>query len=419
MSILRIKGGRALSGSIRAHGSKNAILPMMAASILYPGITVLHGVPEILDVFYMIEILEQLGCKVKWQDSSLVIDASAIESVSLSSCMTGKMRSSVFLLGPLLARCGEAKLGQPGGCSIGSRPVDIHVAGLQQMGAELTEENGWLRASASCLHGNVIRLPFPSVGATENLIMAAVLAEGETILHHAAREPEIGDLCRMLQGMGARIKGIGSSTLEITGVDRLRESAYTVKGDRIEASTYLIAAAASGGELMVENVLPGQLTGVLTALSICGCDVMHNQRAVYLRRKDRLRPVPYLRTAPFPGFPTDVQSQMMALLSCADGESIIHETIFEGRFQTALELRKMGADICMEGNKAVIQGVQRLTGTKVCARDLRGGAALVIAGLTAEGITEICHCTYIQRGYAALAQHLVDLGADIEMVEIH
>ena len=392
---------------------------MMAASILYPGITVLHEVPEILDVFYMIEILETLGCRIWWQGQSLCIDASVIESVEVSSAMTAKMRSSVFLLGPLLARCREAKLGHPGGCSIGSRPVDLHLAGLRQMGAEVTEADGWLTAVAPCLHGSVIRLAFPSVGATENLLMAAVLADGETTLQHAAREPEIGDLCRMLQGMGAQIKGIGSDTLVIQGVRQLRESDYTVMGDRIEAATYLMGAAASGGEALVENIVPNQLVSVLTALSVCGCEVMEGRRSVYVRRKDRLRPVPYVRTAPFPGFPTDAQSQMMALLCCAEGTSVIHETVFESRFQTVLELRKMGADITVKDSRAVVRGVQKLTGTKVYARDLRGGAALVIAGLAAEGITEICHCAYIQRGYAALAQQLSGLGARIQMVEIH
>ncbi len=416
MSILKIEGGHGLSGSIAVHGSKNAVLPMMAASILYPGITEIYKVPRILDVLYMIEILETLGCKVSYEQDVLRIDASVIHSDCLPCGLTGKMRSSVFLLGPLLARCQEACIGHPGGCSIGRRPIDMHLAALEQMGAEITEEDGWIKARALALTGCEIRLPFPSVGATENVVMAAVTAKGETILRNAAREPEIVDFCRLLLAMGARIKGIGTSTLWIKGVSELHSCGFHVSGDRIEAATYLIAGAACGGEVLVKNVNAGQLSSVLSALSISGCDILQCADAVCLRRKDRLRAVPFIRTAPFPGFPTDVQSQMMALLSIAEGRSVIEENIFEGRFQTALELQKMGADITIEQTKAVIKGVRGLTGTAVSARDLRGGAALVVAALAAEGTTEIHNCTYIYRGYHCLEEQLSELGAVVHRI---
>lgn len=416
MSILKIEGGHGLSGSIAVHGSKNAVLPMMAASILYPGTTVIYGVPRILDVLYMIEILETLGCKVSYEQDLLQIDASVIRSDCLPCTLTGKMRSSVFLLGPLLARCQEACIGHPGGCSIGRRPIDMHLAALKQMGAEITEEDGWVKAHASVLTGCEIRLPFPSVGATENVVMAAVTAKGETILRNAAREPEIVDFCKMLLAMGAEMKGIGSSTLWIKGVPMLQDCGFHVSGDRIEAATYLIAGAACKGEVLVKNINASQLSSILSALSVSGCDILQGADAVCIRRKDRLRAVPFIRTAPFPGFPTDVQSQMMALLSMAEGRSVIQENIFEGRFQTALELQKMGADITIEQTKAVIRGVKGLTGTKVSATDLRGGAALVIAALAAEGITEIHNCTYIYRGYHCLEEQLSKLGAVVHRI---
>ncbi len=416
MSILKIEGGHGLSGSIAVHGSKNAVLPMMAASILYSGTTVIYGVPRILDVLYMIEILETLGCRVSYREDVLEIDASAVCPYCLPCELTGKMRSSVFLLGPLLARCEEACIGLPGGCSIGRRPIDMHLAALEQMGAEITEEDGWIKARASVLTGCEIRLPFPSVGATENVVMAAVTAQGETILHNAAREPEVADFCNMLLSMGAKIRGIGSSTLWIKGVSKLHECGFSVSGDRIEAATYLIAGAACKGEVLVKNIHAEQLSSVLSALAVSGCEILLGTEAVCIRRKDRLRGVPFIRTAPFPGFPTDVQSQMMALLSAAEGRSVIQENIFEGRFQTALELQKMGADITIHDTKAIIRGVPVLTGAKVSATDLRGGAALVIAALAAEGITEIHNCTYIYRGYHCLEEQLLGLGAVVKRI---
>lgn len=416
MSILRIEGGHGLSGSVAVHGSKNAVLPMMAASVLYSGTTVIYGVPRILDVLYMIEILETLGCRVDFQRDILIIDASNIRSACLPSTLTGKMRSSVFLLGPLLTRCREAYIGEPGGCSIGKRPIDMHLAALMQMGAEVKEEDGWIQAFASDLHGSEIKLPFPSVGATENVVMAAVKAKGQTLLKNAAREPEVVDFCRMLLAMGADIKGIGSSTLLIQGVSDLHACEFHVSGDRIEAATYLIAGAACKGEILITNTNAGQLASVLSALSVSGCDILQSQDAVCIRRKDRLRAVPCIRTAPFPGFPTDVQSQMMALLSMAEGQSVIQENIFEARFQTALELQKMGADITIERNRAIVKGVPGLFGTKVSATDLRGGAALVIAALAAEGTTEIHNCTYIYRGYHCLEEQLSRLGAAVHRI---
>lgn len=413
MSVLKIRGGQRLEGFLSVQGSKNGALPLMAAAVLHAGTTILHNIPRILDVHYMIQILEALGCICTWEKNSLVIDTSTLKGAQLPKELVGKMRSSIFLLGPLLGRCGEAVTFQPGGCSIGDRPIDLHLWGLRQMNAEIVEEDGKIQALSSGLVGNEVLLPFPSVGATENMLMAAVKAKGITIIKNAAGEPEIIQLCLCLNNMGAKIKGIGSTVLWIEGVTELHDSEWTNQGDRIAAATYLTAVAACGGETVIHGVESSQLYSVLSVLSLSGCEVFCGTSSICLRSTGHLRRVPYIRTAPFPGFPTDMQSPIMALFTIVPGESVIEETIFEDRFQVVEELKKMGASITMDGKTARIRGVLKLHGACVRAGDLRGGAALVVAGLAAEGNTQILECCHIQRGYENLEKELGSLGADI------
>ena len=331
------------------------------------------------------------------------------------------MRSSIFLLGPLLGRCNEATTFLPGGCSIGDRPIDLHLFGLKQMQVIINEENGNIKASVKTLVGNEIILPFPSVGATENILMAAVKANGTTIIHNAAMEPEITQLCLCLNHMGARIKGIGSNTLCIEGIQELHDSQWTNQGDRIVAATYLTAAAACGGEIVISGVESKMLSSVLSALSVCGCEIFYGSNSICLKsKKGQLKGIPYIRTAPFPAFPTDMQSPIMALCASCSGVSIIEENIFEDRFQVVEELCKMGAHITkMPHNERMIQivGVPTLHGTTVTAKDLRGGAALMVAALGAEGETEILQYCHIQRGYENLTQVLKSLGAEVTIHE--
>lgn len=418
LSFLEINGGKPMRGQVRVQGSKNAVLPMMAAAILNHGITVIDNVPFILDVCYMMHILEALGCKVDLYKGTLMIDATTINKTEIPYEWVGKMRSSIMLLGPLLARCKEAVTYQPGGCSIGKRPIDMHVDAMVKLGAEIEEKDGKIYACCSKLTGCNLDLSFPSVGATENVIMAAVCAEGITTLTNAAREPEIVELCLMLCHMGANIKGIGSDKLIISGVKQLHSIEVHNCGDRIVAATFLAAVAACGGEIIVEDVQTRYMLSTLDAFELAGCKIKKYDTQVQLIRQKPLKEIPLLQTAPYPGFPTDVQSQFMATLTQAPGISVIEETIFEGRFNTAFELQKMGADITIEGNKAYINGASKLHGATVMAQDLRGGAALVVAALAAEGVTKVENCHHIFRGYAELAENLMGLGANVAAYNI-
>lgn len=417
MSVLKVRGGQKLSGFCSIQGSKNGALPLMAASVLHKGTTILHNIPRILDVFYMIQILEALGCLCFWEGNSLKIDATTIKNTQLPNELVRKMRSSIFLLGPLLGRCHEASTTLPGGCAIGNRPIDLHLFGLRQMHVEIEEEQEKIHAFTTNLEGHTIRLAFPSVGATENILMAAVKAKGITIIQNAAIEPEIMQLCLFLNNMGAKIQGIGTSVLQIAGVNTLHDSEWVNQGDRIVASTYLTAVAACGGEIVMSGIETQLLSPILSALSICGCEIAYGTNCIYLKsRKEKLKGIPYIRTAPFPAFPTDMQSPFMALCASCNGITIIEETIFEDRFQVVQELKKMGAIIIPQTERKIkIVGVPTLQGAIVQARDLRGGAALVIAALSAEGESEIHEYYHIQRGYDNLENVLNSFGAKISL----
>lgn len=416
MSVIEIQGLRPLEGEIKIQGSKNAVLPMMAAAILHKGRTVIANVPRIQDVFCMLGILESLGCSCVFSGNRLTIDAAAISETEISREFVKSMRSSIIVFGPLLVRKGRAVTRFPGGCSIGERPIDLHLFALRCLGAEIVTEGEELRAVSPGLKGALIKLDFPSVGATENALMAAVLAEGETVIGGAAREPEIEELCLFLNGMGARIHGIGSGTLFVKGVKRLHDSAYTVAGDRIVAGTYLCAAMAAKGSVTLTGIRPEQMAAVIACAGQMGAVISCGPDRLTAVMKDRPTGLSIV-TGPYPRFPTDLQSPMMAVMAAADGIGRMKETVFEGRFGTVKELQKLGADIIIEENRAVLHGIYPLRGAKVAAGDLRGGAALVVAGLAAAGQTRIESCLHIERGYEDICRDLRSLGAVIRGLE--
>ncbi|MEY8353722.1 UDP-N-acetylglucosamine 1-carboxyvinyltransferase [Lachnospiraceae bacterium 54-53] len=416
MSVIQVQGLRSLKGEIKIQGSKNAVLPMMAAAVLHKGTTVIHNVPRIQDVFCMLGILERIGCICRLDGHTLTIDATTVTHTEIPEEYIKSMRSSIILSGPLLGRSGNAVTSFPGGCSIGERPIDLHLAAFRTLGAVIEEKGDKLLASAEVLTGADIYFKFPSVGATENALLAAVYAEGVTVIHGAAKEPEISTLCEFLNNMGAQIYGAGTSRLAVTGVKGLHDSEFTVAGDRIVAGTYLTAVMAAEGSVLLEGIRPGHLTSVLSLAEKMGAELnrYENRLEVSMRgRPDGACAV----TAPYPGFPTDLQSPVMAVMASARGTSRMEETIFEGRFKTAKELQKLEADITMEGKRACIRGLYPLRGNSVTATDLRGGAALVVAGLACEGITEIHECHHIERGYEDICRDLSSLGAAIRGLE--
>ena len=413
MSSYLISGGRPLSGQLHVHGSKNAALPIIAASLLHRGVTVIRGCPDILDVKYMVRILRSIGCEVIHQGDMLRIDASEIHLENLSRECIGKMRSSILLLGAVLGRCHRMVLDYPGGCTIGARPVDIHLKALEQMDVHIEEQDAEIHCETRGLSGARIVLPYPSVGATENLMMAGAMAEGITWIQNAAKEPEVADLAGFLEAMGVSIYGAGTDRIGILGKCPLRDTEYTVMTDRIVAGTYLLAAAGSGGEIELFDVAEQHIHCLLHLCEAMGCEVRMTDRGIFLKSARRLFAIEDIHTQPFPGFPTDMQSQLMAVLTTARGESTIYEHIFENRFRTADELRKMGADIQIKNNRAVICGVGKLKGCHVSARDLRGGAALIIAGLMAEGDTIVENSILVERGYQDICKDLTQLGARI------
>lgn len=415
MSTIQIRGQASLKGEIEVQGSKNAVLPMMAAAILHRGTTVLTNVPRIQDVFCMVDILKTLGCHVWFVGHELKIDASSLNSTEIPKESVQRMRSSIMVLGALLGREGQALTYYPGGCSIGSRPIDLHLQALSSLGAEIREEGGCIEARAAKLTGCHIDFPFPSVGATENAILAAMAAEGETVVEGCAREPEIFELCQFLVGMGAEILGAGTGKLVIRGSRQLHDSCYRVGGDRIVAGTYLAAAMGTGGQVTVTNVHSLHLTAALEALSGMGARLSMDMDSVTLYSDRTPKPLPVIRTGPYPDFPTDLQSPFMALMAGCSGESVIEENIFEARFETAKELEKMGALIKTKDREARIVGNGSLHGAQVRAMDLRGGAALVIAGLMADGVTVIDGCCHIMRGYEDICRDLRQVGADIRL----
>lgn len=414
MEKLVIQGGRPLSGSVNVHGSKNAALPILAASVLAQGRHVIGNVPDLSDIRVMIDILNALGCKSHYEQGCVIVDSATIHSSHIPEALMRQMRSSIFLAGPLLARFGRAEIYQPGGCAIGERKIDLHLKGLHALGAQIEQSTNGIVCRASRLKGADIFLDFPSVGATENIMMAAVKAEGITRIFNAAREPEIQDLQGFLNGMGACVIGAGTDTITIHGVDHLQACQYEVIPDRIVAGTLLIAAAATHGSITLKDSCPTHLTALMHVLKQVGAHISVDGDSIHLQSYDRIRTIERIVTAPYPSFPTDLQSQIMVLLSLSDGLSIIKETIFEGRFKHVDELLRMGADIRVDFNSAYIRGVPRLYGATVEATDLRAGAALVIAGLTATGTTIVEQPHHIDRGYDRIEVMLGALGAQIQ-----
>ncbi len=414
MSSIIVQGGHPITGELKIQGSKNAALPILAASILIHGITVIKHCPKITDVFCMIEILKQLGCQISWEESStLIIDSSSIEKVRLPLEEAGKMRSSITLLGALLGRKREAFIPYPGGCSIGKRPIDIHLTALRELGIEIEQTEKGIYAKKKKAPFGKVMLSFPSVGATQNAILASIYSDSQVILKNCAIEPEVTELCYFLNQAGAKIEGIGSKTLIIHGVSKLQEVTYEIRGDRIAAGTYLAAAVMTRGRLTVKKIDPKELGSVLELYQKMGNFVKVYQDAIFLdASKRKYLEAINITTEPYPGFPTDMQSQVMSLMTIANGKSEIIENVFEDRFKTAAELNKMGAEITIEENpkRALIQGVKQLSKAEVSAPDLRGGAALVIAALQAEGETKIENAFYIERGYEDIAGTLRDLG---------
>ena len=419
MDRIRIRGGRPLEGAIRISGAKNAALPLMAAGLLTDERLVLSNVPRLADIRTMTDLLRQLGIAVDPRDNdgrTLAIGG-AIRQTEAPYDIVRKMRASVLVLGPLVARCGEARVSLPGGCAIGTRPIDLHLKGLEQLGAEIVLEGGYVAARAPRgLTGATIVFPFVSVGATENLLMAASLAEGTTVLANAAREPEIGDLARCLTAMGARIEGIGTGTLTIHGVSALHGAEHAILPDRIETGTYACAAAITGGSVLLEGARAEDLGAVVRVLSDAGVDITEAESGLTISRRNGLHGADAM-TEPYPGFPTDMQAQFMALMCVAEGASMLTETIFENRFMHVPELNRMGARINVHGSSAIVRGVPALSGAPVMATDLRASVSLVLAGLAARGETVVNRVYHLDRGYESVERKLAACGADIERIE--
>lgn len=413
MDKLVIEGGKPLSGTIRIHGAKNAALPIMAASLLADGAVHLRNIPRLLDIEVMLGILERLGCTVAREEDKLVIDTAPLNSCHVPEDLMSQMRSSIFLMGPLLARFGEVHFYQPGGCAIGERKIDLHLSGLEALGAEIEETAGQISCRARKLVGADIHLDFPSVGATENIMMAAVLAEGTTVITNAAREPEIQDLQNFLNEMGASIIGAGTDTITIQGVKRLFPCGYAVIPDRIVAGTVMIGAAATRGSVTLTGANPAHLVSLMHILRRAGIQIRAHGDIITVSGLTRPKAVDRIVTSPYPAFPTDLQSQIMVLLSLAEGTSIIKETVFEGRFKHVDELTRMGADITVDLHSAIVRGVPRLYGATVEATDLRAGAALVISGLAAQGRTTVEQVHHIDRGYERIEELFRSLGASV------
>jgi UDP-N-acetylglucosamine 1-carboxyvinyltransferase len=416
MNKIIVRGGKRLSGRIRIQGAKNAVLPIIAASILgAEGKSVIHEAPPLDDVLTLIGVLESIGLRILYKNETIHIDAAKIRTCEPSYELVRKMRASFLVMGPLLARCGTARISLPGGCAIGTRPIDQHLKGFEAMGANIEFGQGFIEARVQGrLRGAKIYLDVASVGATENIMMAAALAEGTTIIENAAKEPEIVDLANYLNAMGAKIRGAGTGMIRIDGVDRMQGAMHTVIPDRIEAGTYMVAAAITRSDLYIEGAIADHLRPVISKLQEMGVTVDVEETGIRVDASRGTLTAVDVKTLPYPGFPTDMQSQMMALLLTAEGTSIVTETVFENRFMHVEQFNKMNAQIRVEGRSAIIQGSARLQGAKVCATDLRAGAALILAALAAEGETEIIGVHHIDRGYVEIVSKLARAGADIE-----
>ena len=414
MEQFRIQGGRKLSGSVRVGGAKNSTLPILAAVLLNPRTVVLHDFPRLADVEHMIMILTAVGCKVKREGGVLTVNASNVNSWQIPDAYVKEIRSSIVMLGAVLGRMKRAVITYPGGCEIGPRPINLHLQGLKALGVAIREDKGNLHCEAENLRGAEVYLEYPSVGATENIMLAAAKAKGRTVIRNAAKEPEITDLQNFINAMGGKILGAGSNTIIIDGVDEFHETEYTVISDRIVAGTYMIAAAVTGSDIMIDNIQWEPTLSIINKLREAGCTVTPSGQSVRVRGPKRLLAIEHTKTYPYPGFPTDMQAQLLAMLTTADGTSIITENIFENRYKHVPELIRMGARIKTEGRIAVVQGVPALHGAVVRAGDLRGGAALVLAALAASGETVIEHIHHIDRGYEDLESSLRSLNAQIE-----
>ena len=414
MDKLIVTGKKAIHGEVTISGAKNAVLPIIVGALLAEDITVLHDVPKLSDVATIKEVLEILGAKITFENHTMTIDSRDLNNWDAPYNYVQKMRASVLIMGPLLARLGKAKISMPGGCAIGTRPIDLHLKGLEALGADIQINHGDMNAvvPGGKLKGNRIYLDFPSVGATEHIMMAATTAEGTTVIENAAEEPEIVDLANFLNSMGANVRGAGTNVIKIEGVEKLHGTTYTIIPDRIEAGSYMIAAAITGGDLLVKNVIIDHIKPLIAKMIECGVEIIEEGSNLRVRSNGRLKAVD-IKTMPYPGLPTDMQAQFMALMTVAEGTSVFTETVFENRFMHADELRRMGANIKIDGRNAIVEGVSRLTGCKVKATDLRAGAALIIAALAAEGQTEITELQYIDRGYEDLIEKFQTIGADI------
>lgn len=418
MNRYLVRGGKPLFGVVPVHGAKNSILPILAATLLGRGVSVLHNCPDLADVSSSLAILSHLGCKVKREKDVVTVDAGALTRSDVPDHLMREMRSSVIFLGGIIARLGEATISYPGGCELGPRPVDIHLASLRNLGAVISETGGLLACSGDKMQGTIINLALPSVGATENTMLAACAAQGVTTICNAAREPEIVDLQGFLRSMGARVQGAGSSVITVQGGIPLHGGDYFVMSDRIVAATYLCAVASAGGEVELQGVDYRNISTVSAILAEAGCHIRSCAQCVCIRKDEcPLRGIAPIRTAPYPGFPTDAQAPVMAVLAKSRGTTVFVENIFTSRYRHVDELKRCGADINVEGRVAVVCGVPSLHGASLVSTDLRGGAALVVAALGAEGRSEISGINHIERGYEALDRTLASLGADIKKAE--
>ncbi len=415
---LVIHGGNRLEGTVKISGAKNAVLPIIAASLLGQSPSLLEEVPDLEDVRTISKVLCQLGVQVENKGNDvLYIDSTKITSCEAPYELVRKMRASFLIMGPLLARCGHAKISLPGGCAIGTRPIDLHLKGFEALGADIEIGHGYIEAKApNGLIGARIYLDFPSVGATENIMMAACMAKGQTVLENPAHEPEIIDLANYLNMMGANIRGAGTNVIKIEGVDRMEGKNYTIIPDRIEAGTYMVAAAMTKGDVYIENAISEHLKPVIAKLKEANVEIIEDINGIRVRGNGQIKAVD-IKTLPYPGFPTDMQAQFMAMGTVSEGTSVVSETVFENRFMHVDELKRMGANIKIEGRSAVVEGVKKLTGCEVKATDLRAGAAMVLAGLVAEGETRVGCIHHIDRGYDDLVKKLCGLGANIVRIE--
>lgn len=418
MGEYHVTGGKPLRGTIRPGGAKNAVLPILAATVLNGGTSVIHNCPGISDTHLTVEILRALGCRVTLDGGTITVDSSGINNHNVPIDLVKRMRSSIIFMGSMLGRFGEVTISAPGGCELGVRSIDFHIRSMRQMGAVITDEEGVLVCSASGLTGQRVTFDTPSVGATENVMLAAVLAKGETIISNAAREPEITDLQDFLVSMGANVRGAGTGRIIVNGVKKLHDVEHTIIPDRIVAGTYLTAAAITGGEIILTDIIPEHIYPIYSRLAETGCHFKDENKQIHLRAPKRLKSLDRLTTLPHPGFPTDMQPQFTALLCLSHGSCVINETIFEARNKHIEELRRMGADITLlrSSPAMLIRGVKSLTGAKVEAKDLRGGAGLILAGLAAEGTTVIQNSVHVERGYDKIEDALSLLGADIRFI---